>query len=67
LLILAEKLGYRIFDLPVRWVDDSDSHVKILSTAMGDIRGLIRLRKNFTLGKYYRAEKRLQNIHATRR
>lgn len=67
LLILAEKLGYRIFDLPVRWVDHPDSHVKILSTATGDVKGLIRLRKNFTTGKYYPAEKRMQNVHAAQR
>ncbi|MEK7677430.1 MAG: dolichyl-phosphate beta-glucosyltransferase [Verrucomicrobiota bacterium] len=45
LLILAEKLGYRIFDLPVRWVDDPDSRVKIIQTAFHDVRGLIRLHR----------------------
>ncbi len=44
LLVIAEKLGYRIFDLPVRWVDDPDSRVKIVRTALEDIKGLIRLR-----------------------
>ncbi len=52
LLILAEKLGYRVFDLPVRWVDDSDSRVRIWSTAIGDLKGLIRLRRNFATGRY---------------
>jgi glycosyltransferase involved in cell wall biosynthesis len=52
LLVLAEKLGWRIFDLPVRWTDDSDSRVKIWSTAIADIEGLIRLRRNFAAGKY---------------
>jgi len=28
LLVMAEKLGYRIFDLPVRWVENRDSRVK---------------------------------------
>lgn len=45
LLILAEKLDYRIFDLPVHWVDDPDTRVKIWSTAIADIKGLIRVRK----------------------
>lgn len=54
LLILAEKLGYRIFDLPVRWVDNPDSRVKIWSTALGDIKGLIRLRRNFARHRYAR-------------
>jgi glycosyltransferase involved in cell wall biosynthesis len=52
LLILAEKLRYRIFDLPVRWVDDSDSRVKIWRTALEDLRGLARLHRNFRRGKY---------------
>ncbi|MCW5554782.1 MAG: glycosyltransferase family 2 protein [Verrucomicrobiae bacterium] len=52
LLILGEKLGCRILDLPVRWVDDPDSRVKLWSTAIGDLKGLIRLRRNFASGKY---------------
>lgn len=50
LLILAEKLGYRLFDLPVRWVEDADSRVKIVDTAIKDIKGLLRVRKNFLKG-----------------
>src|ERR1051325_6185624 len=43
LLILGEKLGYRICELPVRWVDDPDSRVKIYRTAWDDLKGLARL------------------------
>src|SRR6266511_185904 len=46
LLILAEKLGYRIFDVPVRWVDDPDSRVQIWRTAFEDLRGLARVHRN---------------------
>lgn len=52
LLVIAEKSGYRIFDLPVSWVEDLDSRVKIISTAMDDIKGLIRVRRGFATGKY---------------
>jgi len=45
LLVLAEKLGYRIADLPVVWVEDDDSRVKIVRTAVDDLRGVIRLRR----------------------
>jgi glycosyltransferase involved in cell wall biosynthesis len=45
LLVLGEKQGYRIADLPVRWIDDDDSRVKIVSTAWEDIKGVWRLRK----------------------
>ena len=44
LLILCEKSGYGVFELPVRWVDDPDSRVRIVSTAYHDISGLLRLR-----------------------
>jgi glycosyltransferase involved in cell wall biosynthesis len=37
LLILAEKMGWRALELPVRWVDDPDSHVKIWRTAVEDL------------------------------
>lgn len=52
LLVIAEKSGYRIFDLPVSWVEDLDSRVKIVRTAMDDIHGLIRVRRGFARGKY---------------
>jgi glycosyltransferase involved in cell wall biosynthesis len=44
LLILAEKGGYRIKEVPVRWVEDPDTRVKIASTMAEDVRGLLRLR-----------------------
>ena len=45
LLVLAEKVGYRICDLPVQWTDDPDSRVRIWSTMLEDVRGLLRLRR----------------------
>lgn len=45
LLVLAEKQGYRIADLPVKWDEDDDSRVKIVSTAWEDIKGIFRLRR----------------------
>ena len=44
LLILAHQAGLKIRELPVRWVEDRDTKVKIVSTAMEDIRGLLRMR-----------------------
>lgn len=44
LLILAEKMGYRVKDVPVHWVEDKDTRVKIASTVGEDLRGLVRLR-----------------------
>lgn len=58
LLVLAEKLGYRIFDLPVRWTENSDSTVRIWRTAIEDIKGIIRLHRNLARGKYRGFERR---------
>ena len=44
MLIIAAKRGYRIREIPVRWKDDPDSRVKVVSTALEDIKGLLRLR-----------------------
>jgi hypothetical protein len=52
LLVVAEKLDYAIFDLPVHWADDPDSRVKIIRTAWEDIKGLVRVRKNFIWRRY---------------
>jgi glycosyltransferase involved in cell wall biosynthesis len=43
LLVLAQRAGMRIHEVPVDWVDDSDSRVEIISTAVGDLRGVARL------------------------
>lgn len=44
LLILAEKRGFRIMDVPVTWTDDPDTRVKVVRTAWDDLKGLLRLR-----------------------
>ncbi len=50
LLVLAEKGGYAIKDVPVTWVEDDDSRVKIIRTAWDDIKGVLRLRRDLWLG-----------------
>jgi glycosyltransferase involved in cell wall biosynthesis len=44
LLLLAERMGYRVFEVPVKWRDDPGSTVKIAKTAWEDIKGLVRVR-----------------------
>lgn len=44
MLILAHQAKLKICELPVRWVEDTDTKVKIVSTAMEDLRGLARMR-----------------------
>jgi putative flippase GtrA len=43
LLVLAERAGLRIHEVPVDWIDDPDSRVAIISTALADLRGIARL------------------------
>jgi glycosyltransferase involved in cell wall biosynthesis len=46
LLVRAERAGLRVVEVPVAWVEDPGSTVKILRTALDDIRGVLRLRRN---------------------
>ena len=44
LLLLSLRAGYRVKEIPVHWEDDPDTRVRILTTAMEDVRGLLRVR-----------------------
>jgi glycosyltransferase involved in cell wall biosynthesis len=46
LLVLAERSGLRIHEVPVDWTDDPDSRVDIVATAVEDLRGVWRLRRS---------------------
>ncbi len=43
LLILSEKMGYRMYEEPVAWVDNPGSTVRVMKTMQGDLEGLWRL------------------------
>jgi glycosyltransferase involved in cell wall biosynthesis len=43
LLVLAQRAGLRIHEVPVDWVDDPDSRVDIVRTAIDDLKGVARL------------------------
>lgn len=51
LLVVAERNGMRIHEVPVDWVDDPDSRVDIMATAIADIRGIARLSKDIASGR----------------
>ena len=57
LLFLAHKNGYKVKELPVRWIEDTDSRVRILRTAWLDVKGVFRMRKYKRQGKIYLKEK----------
>jgi glycosyltransferase involved in cell wall biosynthesis len=54
LLVLAERSGLRIQEIPVDWVEDPDSRVNILRTAFGDLRGLWRIATGLATGRLRR-------------
>src|ERR1700726_3500447 len=43
LLVLAQRSGLRIHEVPVDWVDDADSRVDIIATATADLKGIARM------------------------
>jgi glycosyltransferase involved in cell wall biosynthesis len=51
LLLLAERNGLRIHEVPVDWVDDVDSRVHVVSTALGDLKGTARMAVRFARGR----------------
>ena len=51
MLVLAEKAGLRIHEVPVDWVDDPDSRVDIVATAVADLKGIVRLARALGTGR----------------
>ncbi len=51
LLVLAERAGLRIHEVPVDWVDDPDSRVDLVRTALADLRGIVRLAAGLPTGR----------------
>ncbi|GGU02562.1 bifunctional glycosyltransferase family 2/GtrA family protein [Actinomadura citrea] len=52
LLLLAERNGLRIHEVPVDWVDDPDSRVDVLRTARDDLRGMARVARRMLTGAF---------------
>jgi putative flippase GtrA len=50
LLVIAERAGLRIHEVPVDWVDDPDSRVDIVRTAIEDLKGCWRVGRALATG-----------------
>ncbi|QWF81296.1 bifunctional glycosyltransferase family 2/GtrA family protein [Amycolatopsis sp. CA-230715] len=50
LLVLAQRAGLRIHEVPVDWVDDPDSRVDVVATAVADLKGIARLSRALVTG-----------------
>lgn len=66
LLVLAERAGLRIHEVPVDWIDDPDSRVDIVATALADLKGIMRLARGLTSGRIPIASLRTQLSAAAR-
>ena len=64
LLVLAERAGLRIHEVPVDWIDDTDSRVKVMATALGDLRGIVRLGTGLARGTIRVPALRSADLHA---
>ncbi|MFE9694590.1 glycosyltransferase [Micromonospora sp. NPDC005806] len=60
LLVLAQRAGLRIHEVPVDWVDDPDSRVDVVATALADLRGIWRLGRALVTGALPLADLRTQ-------
>ncbi|MYW05714.1 glycosyltransferase [Streptomyces sp. SID3343] len=52
LLLLAERNGLRIHEVPVDWTDDPDSRVNVVRTALDDLRGMARVARRIAAGTF---------------
>ncbi|MEU6677216.1 bifunctional glycosyltransferase family 2/GtrA family protein [Streptomyces sp. NPDC046925] len=50
MLVLAERAGLRIHEVPVDWVDDPDSTVHLVKTATDDLKGVWRVGRALAVG-----------------
>ncbi|WP_436777554.1 glycosyltransferase [Yinghuangia sp. YIM S09857] len=53
LLLLAQRSGLRIHEVPVDWVDDPDSRVDVVRTAVDDLRGMARVGRRILGGTFH--------------
>jgi putative flippase GtrA len=51
LLLLAERNGLRVHEVPVTWIDDPSSSVQLAKTARDDLKGVARLARTFVRGE----------------
>lgn len=50
LLLLAEHNGLRVHEVPVDWIEDLDSRVRVVKTATDDLKGLARVAWSMSTG-----------------
>jgi putative flippase GtrA len=51
LLLFAEHNGLRVHEVPVDWVEDTDSRVNVWRTAVDDLKGMARVNRAISSGR----------------
>jgi glycosyltransferase involved in cell wall biosynthesis len=51
LLVLAERCGLRVHEVPVDWTGSADAGVDLVQTALANVRGIIRLTRDLAAGR----------------
>ncbi len=55
LIVKTERAGYGVAEIPVQWVEDKDSRVNLVRTAVDDLKGIDRVRRE--QGKWLTGER----------
>jgi len=50
ILAIAQRLGYRIEQLPIRWRDDADSRLNLVSGNLRNVRDIFRIGREHRFG-----------------
>ena len=51
-LFLAQRLGLRIAEIPVTWIDSPDTRINRVTDSLDALKDLVRIRINWSLGRY---------------
>lgn len=52
ILFLAQRLGLKIAEIPVTWIDNPDTRISRVRDSLDAIKDLVRIRINWSLGRY---------------
>jgi glycosyltransferase involved in cell wall biosynthesis len=66
LLVLAERAGMRIHEVPVDWIEDADSRVDVRATAVEDLKGMLRLASGLVTGRIRLPQELDRNLSRSR-
>ncbi|MBT2532992.1 bifunctional glycosyltransferase family 2/GtrA family protein [Arthrobacter sp. ISL-48] len=51
LLVIADRAGLRVAEVPVDWTDDPDSSVDVVRTSIDDLKGIVRIGRDMMTGR----------------